>query len=609
MSKKNEKREIKKDQLLQEWGFLRFCNEDPANSYVGGRMEINEPFLRAAEKDNLIKPLFQENGQVRQTDGTIKDGVVNYYSPHQIYLLTELKDNVLTENGYLWGGEKAIGWMYGAGEPKKLRMVAWGKSWVNSESLGKAFSDEWSSVLEVSKNLHSFLELLHSLEPIPRHYGAEEKQRYWSNASILEYNFEPLKIGGKKLLKTYDLDEKKLIILRRNVGQIAEMTDPLAHWYYYIKRHPEWKKDLLKGDASLAQEIYRLYDLLTEVWEVVAKEKSEPIFEFLHKDFGAPFYAPKTEYLHGEDIKALKYAIEQFKKWKRKKDNKSFVNDEAAKKMADVEKELNEYEKRYGDRTYAGNVRWYHEEEKIKLEDLDEKTKWYVNNTLAQIKDAKVEHEIPRAIESRLGDLKRELRQIFWSISQQFSEKENTAWQEINSNNLWMKLAREGKFEGLDHAQQVQLANTERKKIEAVAKGWKEKSKEFGQTVSWFADLTFCKVCRAKPVRLHIENTSRNMWQVALSVICDDCFANINHNSLTADDEWWKNNNQAEWRCERCDKLLYKFAYGNMLSAKTLNNVPVKIEVAYGRATMKAKCPNPECGATNERFIDWGWLP
>jgi hypothetical protein len=99
------------------------------------------------------------------------------------------------------------------------------------------------------------------------------------------------------------------------------------------------------------------------------------------------------------------------------------------------------------------------------------------------------------------------------------------------------------------------------------------------------------------------------MWQISLSVICDDCFANINQNSLTADDEWWKKTNQAEWRCLYCGRLLYKFAYGNTLSAKTLNNVPVKIEVDYGKATIQAKCPSPECGRMNERFIDWGWLP
>lgn len=610
MSKKDEKLEIKKDQLLPERSFISFCNHDPANNYVGGRMEITEQFMRAAEKDNIIRPILQFEEKVKQEDGTEKMQMVNYYSRHQIYLMAELKDNKIDKDGYLWGGEEAVGWRYGLGEPQKLRMIAWGRgSWVNPESLNKQFGDDWLSILQLSKTLHSFLELLHGLEPTPRHLMREEKHRHWNDASILDYNLEPVKTGSNRLLKLYELDTNKLNLLRRHIGQFAEITDPLAHWHYYIERHPEWRKDLLKGDASLAQEIYRLYDLITEVWETITKEKSEPIFEFLHKDFGVPFYAPKIEYLQGEDIRALKYAIQQFKKWKLKKDNKPFVSDEIMKKFKAVEQEINDYEKKYGDRTYAGNVREIYEENNIKLEDLDKKTKWYVDNTLAQIKDANLKEEIANAIADRIRDLQRELEQIFWDISKQFSDKEHAAWQEINGNNLWMKLAREGRFENLDRVQQVKLAREESDKIRKEAKDWQEKARDFHKKVSWYAGLAFCKVCRNKPVRLHIENTSSNMWQVSLSVICDDCFANINKNSLTADDEWWKKINQAEWRCtnEKCDKLLYKFAYGNTLSAKTRNDVPVNIEVSYGRAKMRAKCP--DCGRMNERFIDWGWMP
>ena len=69
MSKKNKKREIKKDQLLSERGFIHFCNDDPANSYVGGRMEITEQLLRAAEKDELLKPILQIGEKIRQADG------------------------------------------------------------------------------------------------------------------------------------------------------------------------------------------------------------------------------------------------------------------------------------------------------------------------------------------------------------------------------------------------------------------------------------------------------------------------------------------------------------------------------------------------------------
>jgi hypothetical protein len=619
MKKKYEKLEVKKDQLLPEWNFIYFCNDDQANSMYGWRrMEVDEQFLRAAEKDGLIKPFFQEEGKVRQRDGSVKDGLVKYYSRHQIYILAVLRGNIVDEDGNL-NNPNTLNDYKERPKEQRPRYVSWARGMAFGANNPRRKDDgEVNTLFDVRwlpEYLQSFLELLHGLEPLPRQLQTAGKQRLWSNVSILEYDFKPLKAGGENLLELYGLDERKLNILRANVAQFAELIDPLAHWHYYVNRHPELKKDLLKGDASLAQEIYRLYDLLTEAWEAITKKKSEPIFEFLHKDSHAraPFYAPKTEYLQGGDLQAMKYAIQQFKKWKLKKDNKPFVSKEVAKYLAALEQELDDYEKKYGDdRGYVGNLRWVHEDENIQLDDLDEKTRRRADATLIQMKDANVKQEIYRAIGYRLEELQRELRQIFWSVSVQFRDKESVAWQEVNGNNgnsLWNRFIREGKFQGLDRVQQMELLNTERNKLTKEALGWQEKAKNFSKTVSWYADVVFCKVCRAKPVRLHIENTSRNIWEASLSVICDDCFANINQNSLTADDEWWKKTNQAEWRCQYCNGLLYKFAYGNTLSAKTLNKVPVKIEVLYGKAIIQAKCPNPKCGGINERFIDWGWLP
>ena len=239
---------------------------------------------------------------------------------------------------------------------------------------------------------------------------------------------------------------------------------------------------------------------------------------------------------------------------------------------------------------------------------MDERTKRYVDNTFAQIKDTKVEEEIPHAIAHRLWELKRELQNAFWNISKQFSNRSSAAWQRINEwGSRWWSENRD-KLQSLSREEQLKLSWAEMKKVKKEAKDWEARGSDFHQAVLWYVDITFCKVCRNKPVRQRSESPSNMLGENSFA-ICDGCFANINKNSLTADDEWWKQTNQAEWKCRKCDKMLYKFAYGNMLSAKTLNSVPVKIEVAYGRATMKAKCPNPKCGEMNERFIDWGWLP
>ncbi len=56
MSKKYEKLEIKKDQLLPERSFISFCDHDEASSHTTSRLDIDQRFLRAAEKDGFIKP-------------------------------------------------------------------------------------------------------------------------------------------------------------------------------------------------------------------------------------------------------------------------------------------------------------------------------------------------------------------------------------------------------------------------------------------------------------------------------------------------------------------------------------------------------------------------
>ena len=627
MSKKNEKREVKKDQLLPEWGFIRFCNEDQANTYVGGRMDINEHFLKAAEKDELIKPLLQIKEKQKQNDGTEKEVLVKYYSPYQIYILAELRKNILDEDGNLRAPD-TIDWYKERPKEQRPRYISWGGGmsfWADNPKKRDREDDElWVGAHLVSDYLYRFLELLHSLEQPKEHYYLPiEKRRYWNNAPITEYDFTPLK-NGKKLLSTYGLDEHKLNILRKNVGQFTEVIDPLAHWHYYIERHPEWKKDLLKGDASLAQDLYRLYHLLTEAWEALMGKKSEPIFEFIHKDFPHhPFWRPKVEYVGGEDIKALQYSVQQFKKWKLKKANKPFVSNNVADKIKKIEQELSDYEKKYGDRSYAGSYREVEPEKIIKVEDLGEREKRYATSILKQIKEQelnkkcddeekesweeKVRNEISMAIMHGLGDLERELRQVFWDVSKQFNDRRSAAWQRINEwGSKWWWENRE-KLQGLSREEQLKLSREEMKKVRQEAKDWEERGSDFHNSVARYAEIVFCKMCRKKPVRQRSENPS-SMWNKNSSLICDDCLADVRKNSLTTEDEWWKRVNQAEWKCKKCDKLLYKFVHGNILTALTRNNVPVKIEVEYGRAIMSAKCP--QCRSENETLpVDWGWLP
>lgn len=587
MSKKDEKLEIKKDQLLPEGSFIRFCNHDEASIHATSRLEIDQRFLRAAERNGFIKPLLKIKESFRQDDGTEKLEVVNYYSPLQIYLVLELVKNIIDDNGYL-RSPTHLEWQ----KEKNFRYV----SWERGMSLTIDEKRRWERNPKfASENLplfcdyfHRFLVFIHTLELKPDHIRDIEELRYFTRLPSVSYNFEPLKDGGLRLLKKYRLDIKTLNLLRKEVARLAVTIDPLEHWYYYIKRHPQFRKDLLKGDAALAQELYRIYDLLTTIVETITGEKSKPLFDFLYSDI-TPWLIQKVNYQHGEDVKALQFAIQQFKEWSKKKENKPFVSNETVEKLNVIEAKIKDYEQRYGDRSYAGSVRIIEREEKINPNDLDEETK-----KLADTYD-----DVSWAIMDRLRDLQRELQEIFWDISKRLRHRESEWWEKERdfSNYFWM--ANREKLAKLPREEQLKLSRKELDKIVKRAKEWRQRGEEFANSVSRYADLVFCKVCRKNPVQLHIENNNLNMREVSRAVICDEC---IKTRKL-------RNIESGGWRCPYCgEKLLSKFAVNNILNDLTIHrSSEIKIELEYGKLKIEAECQN--CYKKDSRSVEWGWLP
>jgi hypothetical protein len=604
MKNENVKSEVKKEQLLSEQAFINYCNYDEANIHGGrvSRLDIDQRFIRAAEKDGFIKPLLKTKELVKQNDGTEKLEMVSYYSPFQIFLVSELSKNIIDENGYL-RSPSDLEWQ----KEKNFRWVNWG----GGMSLTIDKKRRWERNPKfASENLplfcdyfHRFLAFIHTFELKPNHIRDIEERRHFTRLPSVSYNFELLKDGGLKLLKKHRLDTKILNLLRKEVAQLATVIDPLEHWYYYIKRHTQFRKDLLKGDAALAQEIYRIYDLVTIIVETITGEKSKPLFDFLYPDI-TPFLIQKVNYQSGEDVKALQFAIQQFKEWSGKKENKHFVNNEAIEKLNAVENKIKDYEQRYGDRSYAGNLRTIETEEKIKLDDLDEETKKDVENTLKQMKEQKMKvelgQEISQAIEHRLWELQRELQEIFWDIGGKLRDRENEWWQkERNFHNIFWMANRE-KLAKLPREEQLKLSRKELDKIVKEAKKWDERGKVFAYSVSKYADLVFCRVCRKNPVQLHIENNNLNMWEVSRSVICDECI------QKASDPRELKG---AEWKCDYCGSLIYKFAHNNILSDLLINTVSANINLEYGKMTIVARCPNSKCKRENTRTINWGWMP
>jgi len=216
MKNENVKSEIKKEQLLSEQAFINYCGYDEASIHGGrtSRLDIDQRFIKAAEKDGFIKPLLKSKESVKQKDGNEKLEMVNYYSPFQIFLVLELSKNIIDENGYL-RSPSHLEWQ----KEKNFRYVSWGRGM--SLTIDKKRRWERNPKF-ASENLplfcdyfHRFLAFLHTFELKPDHIRDIEERRYFIGLPSASYNFEPLKDGGLKLLKKYRLDTKILNLLRK----------------------------------------------------------------------------------------------------------------------------------------------------------------------------------------------------------------------------------------------------------------------------------------------------------------------------------------------------------------------------------------------------------
>ena len=460
MKNKNEvSDEIKIDQLLSERAFLDYCNFDYSHH---SKLSIDSAFLRAAEKDNFLFPLT-EIEEKTQENGEEKEISVKYYSPHQIYIVAALSKNQVSD-GLLWTNENLDFY-----KQQGFRMVNWGWSgYAFNITLGKEGSKlQDGDIFELCKDFHNFLRLLHSFEQKKDYFGL--KSRHFTVAPSFDFDFSTLKPAK---LEQFKLSVTKLNAIRHQVAYVATQIDPLEHWYYYIHRHPQWRKDLFKGEALLAQELYIICDLLSETLETVTTKKQPQIFELIYGQHNIyPYLIPQTEYVHGTDVKSMWAAINQFKEWSKQENNKDFVEKDTLQRLEGFEKELKEFEEKYGARSFISNgVREIEIEENIIIDDLDPKIKQYLDQilqraqreltenkrqflslwddeleekvknkemTLEQAKkedyDQFIKREIFDAIEQRLSSLKRELWAIFDTVQKLIGGNASRAWDKVNN--------------------------------------------------------------------------------------------------------------------------------------------------------------------------------
>jgi len=580
---------IIKDQLMPEQGFIRFCNDGYAGS--DKRLKVTSEFIKAAQKDGLIAPLLTETVEEPGTDGQPVKQTVAYYSPHQLFLMVGLRENVIKDGRI--SSEEELAW-----GPEKYRTILWEPSYgftVNAttgQPIGKV---NQINVHGIASHFDNFLKLLHTL-PLHGDYESAkyDRGRYFAMAPKVRFNFVSLKKDGEQRLKAHELTVDDLILLRQAVGSLAARIDPLEYWYDYLKRHPQWRKDKFKGDALLAQELYLTEELVADTIEAVTGKTQLPLMQFLHEGSTIkPFLASEVTYANGVDVKALQTCIAEARKWLAKPANTKLVPDGAVAKLDAVEAEIKEYVNLYGDnRSYISGVPRPAEMDNIPLDKLDPATRLFAEEMLKDLKaddpnyQQEYELEVGQAISSRLTFLRHDAWGTIHGLGAGLRGEKDKAWREYEMAKTWGK------------------PEEEQKKLFLAARAWDEKIDEFNKVLADYS-LIYCKECREKPVQLHYNNGDQ---QVSHDPICDDCFKQVAEGALGAKQPI----KGGEWRCGYCidpksgeSPMLYRFAQRNIVSMRTVNDTPVKIKLDYGHVTLEAKCKN--CQTVQRREIDWGW--
>jgi hypothetical protein len=380
---------------------------------------------------------------------------------------------------------------------------------------------------------------------------------------------------------------------------MAARIDPLEYWYDYMKRHPQWRKDKLKGDALLAQELYLTEELIADMLEAITGKPQLPLMQFLHEGSTIkPFLASENAYASGVDVKALQTCIAAAREWLAKPANAKLVPDGAVIKLDGVEAEVEEYVKLYGDnRSYISGVPRPAEMDDIQLEKLDPTTRQFAEEGLKDLKtddpnyEQEYQLEVGGAISTRLTFLRHDIWEAVHGLGSGLRGEKDKAWREYEMAKTWTK------------------PEEEQKKLFLAAKAWDEKVDDFNKVLADYS-LIYCKECREKPVQFHQDNGDQ---QVSTEPICDDCFKKVADGALEMSQGDWAKAKGGEWRCDFCvdpktgqSPVLYKFAQRNTISLWSRNDTPIKVQIDYGHATLEAKCS--KCGNIQRRKIDWGWV-
>ena len=597
-------RTINIDQLYTKDAFLSFCNDDHTSGY-GNKLgvKITPDFLTACEKDEFILPVCVQDK-------------VKYYSPFQIFIVAELCQNTVDEDGFLRDRD-LMDLAYQ--KEHKTRYINWGGQSafnINNRETEKNSKSHILNQFNLSKDFNNFVKLLHTLKTTRNtdswDYG---KRRLYRNTPEIQFDFRE-DTDLKKIIKEYKLDVAKLKTIVKIVGNFALHIDPMEQWFNYIHKHPTLRKDEFKGVASVAQELYNICDIAKELIETVEQKELPPLLEFIKSDFPYGNRDKINSYAEGEDVVALKKAHENLTGWIKKNTkylralfakHPEWQEIDFAKSVKDLKEKIEDFHVRYGDVRYVGSYRTIHPSA-INLNQLDPETKRYVRVFAESdnILPDELQIHISQAISSRLSDLQRGVSSVAHNIARVL---ENDVYRIEREKNMSVGSIQE-KYNKLNEgskADQGLLASlfwrdylpkeqeVFQKELNVIKK---LKSELYG--IANETRLVFCAKCREKYVivhQLHYDDKLSN------EAICDECIDQKDLQSIKS----------GEWRCEHennkgeiCNALLYKFAHNNIMNTNLMNHSNATITLNYGQMEINVTCK--DCKNKSQKIVDWGWL-
>ncbi len=612
---------IQKESLYEETKFIRFCNRDEYNS-PKLNADINEDFLACAEKDGLLLPLLTTE-ETKIINGQSTQVKKKYYSPFQIFQVLMLCQNKIATDGLVHPNNEE--YLKGSQSSTAQKYIKWGE-----DDIFELFSDS-KSIKEILKNFHNLLSLLHS-QVFTGH-------RYFVNYPKPDVNFDFID-KDHSIIKSYNLDEKKLNQIRHIIGYNALRIDPLEKLFYYIKKHPINQRDWLKGKAIVSQDLYLICDIIAEILRIITGKEQKLLPDLVYRNkYISDFQT--IEYADGIDILAIKKTLNDLKEYLAnkeyllalkfiKKNAYHYLKDETLNRLTLCEGALDEFIGIYGDNRRHLSGSYELEEENIITEDkLDCKTHkiWeqLMNSSISnfnngitrypeiadKISNGKISKKdglalslekdkklnISFAIERRMEELKKEVSEIANELSRPFRYYIDDL--ERKRELVDVLVYREPlptRLQGIkNQGQLIKYWNDKRLKMR----------KEIEEKIDWLQDLgegldkigastgnVLCGKCRKNYVLLGHSYQERVFFNDA---ICDDCL------------KTGKISNEAEHKCAFCGYGILHFAHENTIATRLLNGKDAKITLLYGKQQIEVICKN--CGQKNEITINTGFSP